>query len=59
MQRDSNPVFVTLGSSSTRSILKPVDLTNQLFDHDINASQRHEVYNSSQHRLANAGKHDQ
>ncbi len=40
MQRDSSQIFVTLGPSNTRSNLKPVELTNHLYDHNINANHK-------------------
>ncbi|CAF9920731.1 Glycerophosphocholine phosphodiesterase [Imshaugia aleurites] len=40
MQRNSSQIFVTLGPSNTRSNLKPVELTNGLFDHSINDSHK-------------------
>lgn len=36
IQRHSSQIFVTLGPSNTRSNLKPVEMTSQSFDHDIN-----------------------
>lgn len=38
MQRDISQIFVTLGPSNTRSNLKPVELTNHSYDHDLNAN---------------------
>ena len=38
MQKDSSQIFVTIGPSNTRSNLKPVELTNQSFYHDIIAN---------------------
>ena len=40
MQRDSSQIFITLGPSNTRSNLKPVELIDQSFDHDVSANHK-------------------